>query len=94
MEEKRDITETIHKVLWGKSSNPFAEENVNDADFQAGYTAGDNDPSRPGLHSQVWMDAWMKTYNETNDQKWKSWKRGYHSARLANVIAKNYGNSR
>lgn len=86
--EKPPFVETIHKILWSKSSNPFAEENINDQDFQNGYQVGEVSEFSEELHSKEWIYAWVVTYKETHSPQWQSWKRGYHAARLARVTLK------
>lgn len=82
--EKPPFVETLNQVLYGKSSNPFAEENIDDSDFQDGYRIGEKDVDG-GDWSEVWLYAWRVTYQEIRSNRWESWKRGYHAGKLSAI---------
>lgn len=79
------ISKVIAHAMYGKSSNPFAEENAS-IDFQNGYSAGMK--TNQSTNSRAWRNAWKETYNRIDSEGWKNWKRGFWAGDFDRISSK------
>ena len=88
---KQPFMETLQQALYGKSSNPFAEENVNDADFQRGYSDGERTATDEPTFGALRPAIWYKTFHEYGGKQtpeWTNWTRGFQAAQMAKITLK------
>lgn len=88
------LSENIAQEIYGKSSNPFAEENLND-DFQSGYSTGMTcGASAPSNYLAAEWATRLKLHGAKNMQPFTKehlafldWKRGFWAGRFDQISA-------